>query len=89
MELEESVISHSIEKLAECKLCGQSSYSCVDLSSVSDIIPLSYIYKNIGVKLKNNDSLPNLICKLCTDQIIDWQKFVQSCQEFQSRPKDR
>lgn len=73
----------------ECRLCCQLSDSCVDLSAVSDIIPLSFIHKNIGIKLKPNDVSPNFICKQCTLQITDWQRFVRSCTEAQSAVKER
>lgn len=93
MNLEEeslNFISNGLpEPLLECRLCGQSSNSCVDLSAISDIIPLSFIHKNIGIKLKLNDISPNFICKQCTIKITDWQKFVRSCTEAQSVVKER
>ena len=72
------------QQLYECRLCGKSSETCLDLATLSDVIPLGYIHKNIGIKLKSNDILPNFICKLCTQQITDWQKFVRSCTEAQT-----
>lgn len=74
-------------QLSECRLCCRSNETCIDLSAVADVIPLSYIQKNIGIKLKFNT--PNFICKQCTQQILDWQKFVRSCTEAQSVAKDR
>lgn len=83
-------VSNSMpSQLSECRLCCQSNETCISLSAVADVIPLSYIQKNIGLKLKSDDVTPNFICKQCTQQILDWQKFVRSCLEAQSVAKDR
>lgn len=75
-----------------CRLCGESNPRCFESSTLLPVITLSYISKNMGIKLKSDDSnLPHslLLCTSCVQQIRTWQAFVQQCQNAQPFIKDR
>ena len=77
----EQLISNISEELIlrECCLCGKSCNSCVDISTIQEVISIKFIHKNIGLKLNEDSVSPNLICDVCIQQITDWQNFVQKC----------
>ena len=91
--VETNIIIHKTnEENAQCRLCGECSTPCSEISTLSPFITASFIDKHMGIKLKSNGpGLPNLllVCANCINSIKSWHNFVQQCQNAQPFIKER